>query len=398
MSHHNGTERFTGGCVENPTERLSVASRKTDSPTLNSKIHRDVALRSIAILESICGGGFESVAVQDIPIGLLQEGRAMLEAVASDFSRMEECKVEIAWDHRLGSWTSEPNQVNVVKVGCGDCRNTWTNLAERSDLALVIAPEIGNELANLLCSLRENCRTEFLNADEAFTSAASDKWLTAELFKAQGLIHPETKLVSSITDGDLLPASKTQRWVVKPRDGAGCEGLVILNSSADFVRWIAMRNEEGTCLERFIIQPWIQGRAGSIVVLAGEQDCILPPMTQEFSLATIPDHEALHYAGGFGPWYPIERERIEDFARSVIASLPGKPAGWIGIDFLIVEQDRELFPVVIEVNPRLTTSYIGLRSIVRENLAQLLINAKLGYPAKYGLQTNACEFRLDTKR
>jgi len=57
-------------------------------------------------------------------------------------------------------------------------------------------------------------------------------------------------------------------------------------------------------------------------------------------------------------------------ARVAVGALPGL-RGHVGVD-LVVAPDR---CVVIEVNPRLTTSYVGLRRALRANLAELVWRA-----------------------
>src|SRR2546427_651551 len=51
---------------------------------------------------------------------------------------------------------------------------------------------------------------------------------------------------------------------------------------------------------------------------------------------------------------------------------------------------------VIEVNPRLTTSYVGLRRSIRENLAGLILDAAAGRGLpEHVTPTGRCRFRAD---
>ena len=45
--------------------------------------------------------------------------------------------------------------------------------------------------------------------------------------------------------------------------------------------------------------------------------------------------------------------------------------GYIGVDVVLTESDA----VVIEVNPRLTTAYLGVRAVLEENVAALALAA-----------------------
>lgn len=68
-------------------------------------------------------------------------------------------------------------------------------------------------------------------------------------------------------------------------------------------------------------------------------------------------------------------------ARAAVGALPGL-RGHVGVD-LVAAPDR---CVVIEVNPRLTTSYVGLRRVLRANLAELVWRAAVegGLPGRLG--------------
>ncbi len=63
-----------------------------------------------------------------------------------------------------------------------------------------------------------------------------------------------------------------------------------------------------------------------------------------------------------------------------IGAVPGL-AGFVGVD-LILSRESGPDPVdtEVEINPRLTTSYVGLRALARENLAERWLEAMLGQP------------------
>ena len=55
-------------------------------------------------------------------------------------------------------------------------------------------------------------------------------------------------------------------------------------------------------------------------------------------------------------------------AQSVCRAIPGL-WGYVGVDLIMTEEG----PVVLEVNPRLTTSYVGLSQSIGINLASLML-------------------------
>jgi len=59
-------------------------------------------------------------------------------------------------------------------------------------------------------------------------------------------------------------------------------------------------------------------------------------------------------------------------AEKLVKSVPNL-RGYVGVDFVLTENEA----VAIEVNPRLTTSYVGLGSVINFNPAQAMVNAVL---------------------
>ena len=60
-------------------------------------------------------------------------------------------------------------------------------------------------------------------------------------------------------------------------------------------------------------------------------------------------------------------------APSAVEAVPGL-AGYVGIDLVLGERADGSNDWVIEINPRLTTSYLGLRALLAEgNLAEMLV-------------------------
>ena len=51
--------------------------------------------------------------------------------------------------------------------------------------------------------------------------------------------------------------------------------------------------------------------------------------------------------------------------------------------------------VVIEVNPRLTTSYVGLREMTRDNLAHAMVRTAQGEQAELLFEEHAVDFCAD---
>ena len=85
-------------------------------------------------------------------------------------------------------------------------------------------------------------------------------------------------------------------------------------------------------------------------------------------------------------------------ARNIQQAFPFEAAGWIGIDFLVPNDPTQLQDyVVVEINPRLTTSYLGYRKWYGPHLAGTLLKtpdnpAFFSAKQKPPIEFAVCEF------
>lgn len=350
----------------------------------------------IAILEFVSGGGMSTHPLSEIPPSLLREGTAMLHALASDWARLPDSDVSVCWDSRLGRCRI-PGISTVTIDAQHSFLKVWNAIVRDVDFAIVIAPEIDNQLVELVEHLGRG-NTKLINADIPFLRTASDKWLTAQSFCHANIKHPPTYLLYEVLANNSLTEQfrdQYQRWTIKPRDGAGCDRIELFSTFED-----AMRAGNRMCAasvppHEYILQPWLEGIAGSVVALCGDgRFCVLPTMSQNIIVGDKPTNASknellassrmVRYAGGSGPWHAIAQAEMNAFVAKVLAAIPGKPMGWIGIDFIAIDSSQQHDSLVaIEVNPRLTTSYLGLRKIIAENLAGLMMQASFGNAVQY---------------
>jgi tyramine---L-glutamate ligase len=83
--------------------------------------------------------------------------------------------------------------------------------------------------------------------------------------------------------------------------------------------------------------------------------------------------------------------RAQSLALAACRSLPGAH-GYLGVDLVLGEAASGEEDYVIEINPRLTTSYVGLRRLARENLAGAMLAACAGKPPALSWHSHALEF------
>ena len=110
--------------------------------------------------------------LNQIPVSLLREGRAMLNALASDWSRLHGWDVMVSWDSKFGALDIPGVAVHSIDAGL-NFLDAWRAIADEVDFVVVIAPEIDNQLIDVIEALRGS-NAILLNADSHFLRAASD--------------------------------------------------------------------------------------------------------------------------------------------------------------------------------------------------------------------------------
>jgi predicted ATP-grasp superfamily ATP-dependent carboligase len=77
----------------------------------------------------------------------------------------------------------------------------------------------------------------------------------------------------------------------------------------------------------------------------------------------------LHFGGSEVNGLAHLREDLQDLADGIVQAIPGLGA-YVGVDLILTDTG----PVVVEVNPRLTTSYVGLAQVLGLNPARLVLD------------------------
>jgi predicted ATP-grasp superfamily ATP-dependent carboligase len=285
------------------------------------------------------------------PASLRAEGRAMLDAIAEDFGRVPD--------------------VEVVTVA--DCdEHAFRERARAADFTFVVAPEF-DQLLRTLCRWVEEAGGRLLGPSSAAIALTGDKLLLARHLTAHGIRTPAT---TPLTGCDLPFAFPV---VVKPRFGAGSQATYLLRSrEAAAERLPGTRSATASRLtEDKIVQPFVPGFAASVAFLIGPQQYVaLAPAAQHLS-----DDGEFHYLGGAVPLPNDLAERAARVARRALAVIDGL-CGYVGVDVVLGGEPDGGDDWVIEINPRLTTSYLGLRRLARTNLAESMLRIAMGKEAE----------------
>jgi predicted ATP-grasp superfamily ATP-dependent carboligase len=117
------------------------------------------------------------------------------------------------------------------------------------------------------------------------------------------------------------------------------------------------------------MQKYVRGKAASVSLLADGHRAV--PLT--VNAQRVVTGAAFAYRGGSTPLDHPLASAAADAALKTCAAIPGL-RGYVGIDVVLTDAG----PVVIEVNPRITMAYLGVRAVLDENLAALAMAACRG--------------------
>ena len=297
--------------------------------------------------EYVTAGGWREWANAS---SLIAEGAVMVRALAGDLARVSDIEVVVVRDSdiALGKLPAE-----VAMVDPRDLRGSWRRVIAGCDAVWPIAPETDGVLEEATRLAREEGRLVLNTGGEALAIACS-KRATAEYLAAHGV-----PIAATVGLGDKLPHAENG-WVIKPDDGAGAVDTHLFRERAALERW---RDRHGN--GNFVVQPFVPGTPLSLSLLAQDGSCWLLSCNRQHVTS---DNGRFAYRGGIVAGAEMRRTALEPLARRIAAALPDL-WGYVGIDLI----DSPDGPVVIEINPRLTTSYVGLGESIGINPAGLVL-------------------------
>lgn len=307
----------------------------------------------VLIFEFITGGGF---ARKELPESLFNEGLLMLNALIKDFAFLPFIQLTVILDWRCKG-LKLPDNVEIFWVSSEqDVYDCLPGLIESSDAVWPIAPEIDLELEQISL-LVESKFKRLLNSSSQAVAICSDKLLTAQVLQKNKLAVVETIQL------DVFSGKIVEPWVIKPKDGVGCLNSHVVTSQSEFDRINALIETK----ENYIIQPYTKGEALSLSCLFKDGKAWLLCCNRQqisikhgrFELESCEVNITTKNRMGY-------QQLIEGVAESIVGLW-----AYVGIDLI---QPKVGKPLILEINPRLTTSYVGINQATGINVAEEVVN------------------------
>lgn len=278
---------------------------------------------------------------EDLPPNLVREGMMMRDSLMRD---LHGHSLGVLIDSRvpLPDTLSQDKNIQIFTVdSSASLDSCWCQALNRADGVWLIAPETKGLLENLSSQVINSGKRLFGTSPEV-VALTTDKYQTLKHLQSFGIECVPSWLHAEF--GLHVPPP----WITKPLDGVGCEGVRKLWSLPEAQADI-------------MIQPFIEGESISLSALFDSGRAVLISINKQ----VIEETEGrFHLLGCQVNALQDPDGRWQDLCTRIATALPGL-WGYAGID-LILQGDT---PLILEINPRLTLSYVGLSRALGGSIA-----------------------------
>lgn len=285
----------------------------------------------VLLFEYVTGGGFLD---ETIPESLAHEGQIMIDALRSNFEKLPDVEIVL--------FQVKENVFAEFQHALKNVQAAW-----------IIAPELDGILEKL-CLQVEQANKILLTSPAKAVAKTANKLTTFEILTAAQIPTVKTEIFNSEKNYD-----KTCEWVIKPFDGAGAENTFLLQTEKD---WSAL-----PCFEKdFLIQPHIHGEKRSLSCLFQNGTTrVLCVNLQQFDI-----ENQVFKLKNIDVNFTQDDGSYQKLATKIAQAFPDL-FGYVGID--LIENDTGCF--VLEINPRLTTSFVQIEEKLGINVAEWVLKA-----------------------
>jgi len=288
---------------------------------------------------------------------LMHEGNAMLEALTKDLIALGHSLV-VMRDKRLPAISTSPHLKLIQVDSPSSYQQSWQSALAHYQKFLVIAPETGQILHNLVAELEQHEKI-VLGCDAKTIKLCTDKLQCSRYLQQHNIATPDTWLATDWLENSF---SVDLEWLVKPIDGAGCESTYRFDTKA---ARIFLTKQDSQTTQKLIVQPFIDGINLSLSLFMTDSDTSLLSVNVQY-LEIEKSQLHLHQCepNRFDLLAPSQAQNLVE---TIHDTMPGL-WGFIGID--LIKTADKLW--VIELNPRLTSSYAEAEMRAQQNPAMAI--------------------------
>lgn len=275
----------------------------------------------------------------------LEEGRAMLVSLLDELAAARLGEISTVINRTLDQDGITADETVVID---GDFFAAVERQMEKSDVVWIVAPESESVLYRLT-EMAERLGKKVMGSSADAVELCGDKLLLARFLNGK----VETPDSVPFTEGyDGFPC------VIKPLNGAGCEKIYFVNDR-NRLRQIEIKGDN------YLIQRYVEGEKLSAgIVNVGSTPLLLGVCRQDIELS-----EQLKLKNVTGPIDYPNRDRLVGMIEKINRLIPTL-TGYYGIDFI----DCGGHLTLIEINPRLTSSYPIYAKACGFNIADRVVN------------------------
>lgn len=327
----------------------------------------------ILVFEYVTGGGFSR---EEIPGSLAAEGLLMLKASLRDLTEIAGVEVTVMLDVRfidaIPDCRGAVEIVGIDRHGLADAK--LLEQSERCDAVWLVAPEIDNILFDWVRMLERRQKRVLCSSSESVALTSN---------KLETYRHLTKHRIDAVPSEHFRPDrfQPVGRQVIKPIDGMGCERTFRVDDIEDWAI-VAPQLGEGA----YIVQPYIDGTPASLSCLfnAGRAWLLCR------NVQVIELNECRFRLTACRVNEPGITEEHRSLVDRIAKALPGL-SGYVGID--IIEAVEGL--TVLEINPRLTTSYAGIRQALGVNVAEYVLRMPADLPILNPMNNRSITVAID---
>jgi tyramine---L-glutamate ligase len=313
----------------------------------------------LLVLEYITGGGF---AGETLPTALMAEGRMMLQALLDELKLLPQLQLRLVLDDRCSDISVPANTQVHWMAQTDDLQQVLPELINQSDWVWPIAPETDGILTKIALQVVKQQKILLLSDPETVALCSNKLWTY------QSLVEKAIPVVETYLLADLIK-QPFDACVIKPIDGVGCEGNQIIRNRDQFQRTIDSLDNPG----RYVIQPLLAGQAISLSCLfKGGRGWLLCCNQQQIDII----NDQFNLQGCLVNTSNKRKAFYQTVVDQIADAIPDL-WGYIGIDIIETVEEG---PLILEINPRLTASYVGIKLATGINVAEQVINLLYGEP------------------